>query len=240
MNICLIDDNELLLQMLELIMKNKKYNINTFNNVDSFIKSDIIKKTDILFIDLILSDRKSKILIKTLNNSNLQMEIVIISVESKEFVERQLKDIKYRYFIRKPFIYNDFLKCINEIYLERQLISDFIKNDKPKKNILIAYNKEIPYLDNIKKIPINKLLKSNGEYREFSDITIMITDLENISNDSISSILFKNLVNLNNKSNKFIIKYCGTITDMETQFRKIPNIYSYLIENAYILSENMS
>ncbi len=240
MNISVIDNNELLLQMLELIMKNKKYNINTFKDIDSFIKSEFVRDTDILFIDLILSDRKSKILIKTLNESNLQMEIILISVESKEFVERQLKDVEYRCFIRKPFIYNDFQKCINEIYLERQLISDFIKNDKPKKNILIAYNKEIPYLDNIKKIPIKKLLRNNEEYRAFSGITIMITDLENISNELITSILFKNLINLNNKSNKFIIKYCGTITDMETQFRKIPNIYSYLIENAYILSENMS
>lgn len=240
MNISVIDNNELLLQMLELIMKNKKYNINTFNNIHSFIKSDIIKKTDILFIDLILSDRKSKILIKTLNESNLHMEIIIISVESREFVKRELKNVEYRYFIRKPFILDDFIKCINEIYLERQLIDDFIKNNKPKKNILIAYNKEIPYLDNIKKVPINTLLNSSGEYRTFSNITIMITELENISNELITSILFKNLINLNNKSNKFIIKYCGTITDMETQFRKIPNIYSYLIENAYILSESMS
>ncbi len=240
MNISVIDNNELLLQMLELIMKNKKYNINTFNNINSFIESDIIKKTDILFIDLILSDRKSKILIKTLNDSNINMEIIIISVESKEFVERELKDIEYRCFIRKPFIYDDFIKCINEIYLERQLISDFIKNSKPKKNILITYNKNIPYLNNIKKIQINKLSGNNEKFRLLSDITIMITDLENINNELIASIMFKNLINLNNKSNKFIIKYSGTITDMKTQFRKIPNIYSYLIDNAYILSENMS
>jgi len=116
--ISIIDDDEIVRQALESLVKSLGYSTAVFSSVEEYLESEFLQETRCLITDLNLPGMSGRELQKRLNSNGFNIPIIFITGRFEEKTRSRAMDSGACGFLRKPFHEHSLVSCI-DMALER-------------------------------------------------------------------------------------------------------------------------
>ncbi len=136
MKIAIIEDDENILQLIKIILKDLNISIDGFNN--GWIGMDEVLKTkyELLILDLMLPGINGIEICKKIRQSNTSLPILMLTSKSEDEDKIKGLEIGADDYLTKPFHNGELLARVKALL--RRSHSQFTKNDKENENIRIG------------------------------------------------------------------------------------------------------
>ena len=230
MKIGIIETNEHDRDKLISIIEHKGHDYNVLDMSD--IEGDKIDSCDMIIADYGLKEG-------IMQNDILGKCHIVYSTYESPSILRRNHEIEWGVIVQKPFDNNEINNIIEHVSNTRKYIDDFINNRISYKHMILLFNSYIGQYPNYLQIDLMNC-DINKDICRMISRPVVVHNLHLMTKSQIKYIFFSNFTTIDNRDNKFIIDYKGLPDSLSKQFITIPFIENYLIDNSYIINEDMT
>ena len=113
MKIAIVEDNQLLAKQLEMVLKKEGYEVEVYNDGDSFFLN--LSDIDLLLLDVSLPDTDGFHILKTLNEFNYKIKTIFItSYTDIEYLKKGY-ELGCEDYLKKPFEIDELLLKVKKV-----------------------------------------------------------------------------------------------------------------------------
>lgn len=112
--ILVIDDDKYILEVVETILTNEGYNIETISDWPEVFGKIKLYKPDLIILDIFISGSDGRVICKELKKSKTTVNIPVILFSASNRLEAYTKDSNAQGYLKKPFEVTDLLEIVRE------------------------------------------------------------------------------------------------------------------------------
>jgi len=202
MKIAIVEDNQLLAKQLEMILKKEGYDVEVYNDGDSFFLN--LSDIDLLLLDVSLPDTDGFHILKTLNEFNYKTKTIFItSYTDIEYLKKGY-ELGCEDYLKKPFEIDELLLKVKKVQ------KDIFGENKSKignyffdlENFVVYFNNNTIKITKREAEILRIFLNNIDKVVRFEYLNEKIWNSEVVTNTIIVAVLrLKKKLNLDNLEN---------------------------------------